>query len=985
MFFRIITILWIWAASIMPQVYFFEKYDASNGLIQNFVSTLNQDYIGRMWIGTAEGFSIYNGSEFINYDKKDGVKYPFVNCFYPVNESINLVGSNGGGVLVFYKPQFKTDTLIKVYNTKEYLINNWVNNILRDWDGNYWFCTDSGVTRWSFDKNSSDIISVKHFGTNEGLFSGETHGSVDTTNKLMWFGAEQKVYFFDGKSFNKISIPLGLTGYSRVPFSASDGNLYLSFTNSALLYKNKTVIDLRKKYNIQTQQYRPHFEGSDGTIWWGAAEGLWFYDGKSFKTIKQNNGLEDDYTTSFYIDKQQNHWIGTGYGLYKFSDKSFRLIEGSDKIQQVSDFTQLANGDIYCNSRTGIYKITNNRVIKDLQLSKISIGVRSLESINNTMWIATTENVFSYHNNKISSPFTKPIPPDDRFFLLSKDKNNKPLIVNYKNFLAKIDNQKINFLRDSSSGIYIYHPMALIEDKHDAVWIGTHGKGLFYIKDKKVKKFTKEDGLLDESIRAIYEDSRGNIWIGTRYEGLFKYSEGKFQQISQEQGISSVLVSCIVEDKLGNLWIGTNKGINKYDGKSWTKYDESHGIKAGTIFSAFVDQNGLLYFGTENGIYTFDPLTKKEEAPFSVVIKKFNYINGKEIVDGHNFNFEDNMLFSKNFQKSTEESAKLLSLPYSNNSIVFEFGSTDLVNEQKVKYSYLLEGFDSYWSEYSKRSYISYTHLPAGEYNLKVRAINYNGTVSINTAELFFIIESPFWQKPWFIFLSVLFFVLVISFINYLIYQNKIRQALKVEKIRTNISSDLHDEIGTSLSSIAIFSELIKEDSKERNPKTKHMLETIEQTSRNLIDKMSDIVWAINPDNDKLEDAILKLKDYSVKLLESRGANVQINIPEDAYSVILPMDVRRNLLMIFKEIVTNVAKYSLAKNITITLSTKIVKAANIFVLEVRDDGVGFDVMNEHSGNGLKNIQRRASEINGKLSLESIPGDGTISRVEIPLT
>lgn len=985
MFFRIITILWIWAASLMPQVYFFEKYDASNGLIQNFVSTLNQDYLGRMWIGTAEGFSVYNGSEFINYDKKEGVNYPFVNCFYPINESINLVGSNGGGVLVFYKPRFKPDTLIKVYNTKEYLINNWVNSILRDWNGNYWFCTDSGVTRWSFDKSNPDKISVKHFGTSEGLFSGETHGTVDTVNKLIWFGVEQSVYFFDGNSFNKISIPFGSTGYSRVPFSASDGNLYLSFTSTALLYKNNTVIDLGKKYNLQTQQYRPHFEGNNGTIWWGAAEGLWFYDGNSFKSIKQNNGLEDDYTTSFYIDKQQNHWIGTGYGLYKFSDKFFRLIEGSNKIQQVSAFVQLANGDIYCNSRTGIYKIINNKVIKDIQLSKVPGGVRSLESVNDTMWIATTENVFLYSSNKISSPFTKPIPPDDRFFLLSKSKDNKPLIANYKNLLAKIDNQKINFLRDSSSGIYIYHPMAIIEDLHNAVWIGTHGKGLYYIKDKTVKKFTKEDGLLDESIRAIYEDSKGNIWIGTRYEGLFKYSEGKFKQISLEQGISSVLVSCIIEDNLGNLWIGTNKGINKYDGKSWSKYDESHGIKAGTIFSAFVDKNGLLYFGTENGIYTFDPLTKKDDAPFSVIIKKFNSIDGRNVVDEHNFNFEDNMLFSTDLQKSTEERTKLFSLPYSSNSIVFDFGSTDLVNEQKIKYSYLLEGFDSHWSEYSKRSYITYTHLPAGEYKLKVRAINYNGSKSTNTAQLFFIIESPFWQKPWFIVLSVVFFVLVISFINYLIYQNKIRQALKVEKIRTSISSDLHDEIGTSLSSIAIFSELLKEDVAGRNPKTKHMLETIEQTSRNLIDKMSDIVWAINPDNDKLEDAILKLKDYSVRLLESRGANVHINIPKDAYSVILPMDVRRNLLMIFKEIVTNVAKYSLAKNITITLATKIVNAANVFELEVKDDGVGFDVTNEHSGNGLKNIQRRAAEISGKFSLASVPGGGTICRVEIPLS
>ena len=984
MIFRIITTVLFSAASFAPQVYFFNKYDAGDGLVQNFISTINQDYLGRMWIGTAEGFSIYDGNEFVNYDKKEGVRFPFVNCFSPVNESINLVGSNGGGVLVFFKPLFKPDTLIKIYNTKEYLINNRVNNILQDWEGNYWFCTDSGVTRWSLDKTIRGEIKVKHFGPDEGFFAGETYGSVDSTNKLIWFGVGQYVYYFAENVFNKISVPAGSPGYPRVPFSSSDGKLYISFTNSALLYQNNSITDLGRKFNLQIQQYRPHFEKNDGTIWWGAAEGLWYYDGKSFKSIKQENGLEDDYVTAFYIDKQQNHWVGTGYGLYKFSDKSFQLIGGSEKIQQVGAFTQSPDGNIYCSSRTGIYKIENQRVIKIQNLNPVSGGIRSLEYINKKIWVATSGDIYSYNFNNIKSYFSKYPSPDNGLFLLCKSNDENPIVVNYRNLLVKIDGDNFSLLRDSSEGPNIYHPMAMIQDKNGAVWIGTHGKGLFFVKNKVVKKFTKEEGLLDESIRALYEDSKGTVWIGTRYEGLFKYSNGRFQQFSVEQGISSVLVQSIVEDKLGNIWIGTNRGVNKYDGKIWHKFDEAHGIKAGTIFSAFADNNKKLYFGTENGIYTFDPSLKKPDSPFTVHLKKFSSIEGKDIIDEHLLPFEESMLFGKNIPRLVEQRSQLINLPYSSNSMVFEFVSSDLVNEQKVKYSYFLDGFDSRWSQYSERNYINYTHLPAGQYRFKVKALNYAGEESINTAQLIFIIEPPFWQRAWFIILVVVLFILAVSFINYLIYQYKIRQALKLEKIRTNISSDLHDEIGTSLSSIAIFSELIKGEASGKNQKTNSMLESIERTSRSLIDKMGDIVWAINPDNDKLEDAILKLKDYAVRLLESRGASVHLNIPGDAYKIVLPMDVRRNLLMIFKEIVTNAAKYSEAKNITISFSSIIINGINNFVLEVKDDGIGFDINASSNGNGLKNIYRRAEEINGNLSLISAPGLGTNCRLEIPL-
>jgi signal transduction histidine kinase len=322
-------------------------------------------------------------------------------------------------------------------------------------------------------------------------------------------------------------------------------------------------------------------------------------------------------------------------------------------------------------------------------------------------------------------------------------------------------------------------------------------------------------------------------------------------------------------------------------------------------------------------------------------------------------------------------------LEHFQNSRVFDFAGIDFRDESKVTYEYILEGFDKQWTRNTRLNYLTYTHLPPGKYSFKVNAINKEGIKSLSPAVFNFEILIPFWQRWWFITISVLFFVILVSLANYLIYQYKIRQALKIERMRSKISTDLHDEIGTSLSSIAIFAELVKRETTGRSPKVIDMLERIQNTSRELIENMSDIVWAINPGSDKFEDAILKLKDYTVKILESRGIDADFNIDTANANIILPMDVRRNLLLIFKEIVTNAAKYSKATLVKIDLRFEDKPKMRI-TLSIEDNGIGFDADKIQPGYGLKNIKRRSEELKARFDLNSTTGKGTSVSIEIPV-
>lgn len=219
--------------------------------------------------------------------------------------------------------------------------------------------------------------------------------------------------------------------------------------------------------------------------------------------------------------------------------------------------------------------------------------------------------------------------------------------------------------------------------------------------------------------------------------------------------------------------------------------------------------------------------------------------------------------------------------------------------------------------------------------------------------------------------------------------QSKILEAdkeINEQKIRTGIASDLHDDLGTSLSRIVIFSQLAKKEA-TKSGKMFELLDKIEHSSRGLVDSMNDIVWSINPDNDSLEDAILKLETFAVELLEGKGMEVYLSVPDDSIKFELPLDVRRNLLLIFKEMVNNTAKHSSARNVHIKIEIfkSLLPDGNPGIkIIIEDDGIGFNNAKQTNGNGIKNMFRRAESLNGNFKITSSKDSGTKAELFIPL-
>ena len=868
------------------QVYYFKGYSTSDGLVQGTVKTIYEDSKGRMWFGTAEGVSIYDGTEFSNYGIAEGFSRPVITSFYEISPGIMLVGTLGDGLVVFIDPPFSTPKLKTKITSKKYVNGIYITQIKADKNGNVYICTENGITIWKMEANK--IVAIESIDT-FGEFGNPSLFQIEFYNNENFYAAT-----------NYGLIKKTITGYELVKyknqtisepvftlFTDSKGLIWYSTSKELYFIENNVVRNFSEVNRELEDPVYCFAENKNKVIYFGSIDGIIQVSGSNIIHIDKNNGLQNKDIISLFSDSENNLWIGSLSGISKLTSSSFNFVNTESFKGHFTNI--LKDGSkLYAASNEGLFEINDY----DLKKSQLIGGVKSkiinhlCRDGNNNLWISTDAGVYRKNNSTIINYRDSEGLPHNYTYQIAVDKKDIVWIATQRG-LAYIKENRIydfdknvekewKFSDEEAQRILTTQSIRkVIVDNDNSVWIGSWNGGLFRLKDNSIYRFTQKDGLLDLSIRGIQIDAQKHIWVSTRYGGAFKFDGNSFENFNTKNGLKSNWVFSVEADNNQNLWFCTANGLTKYDEYKSVNYDASDGIISAEIISSIKFQ-GKLWFISNSQIFTYEP--EKVVGQFTypkILFRQIKLIDGDLPLD-HSKILHDtsdiNLILA-----NKQSSEKTVYLEHYQNSLVFDFAGIDFRDENRITYDFILEGFDKVWTRSSNKNYLTYTHLPPGKYSFKVHAMSKEGIKSLHPAVFEFEILSPYYYSWWFIGLVVLFFILVVSFANYIIYQYKIKQALRLERLRSDISTDLHDEIGTSLSSIAIFAELVKRDSTTVSTKNSDMLGRIENTSRDLIDKMSDIVWAINPGNDKFEDALFKLKDYSVKILESRGINVDLN------------------------------------------------------------------------------------------------------------
>lgn len=964
--------------------YLFQVYNTSDGLADNNILTIGQDKDGYMYFGTDVGLTRYDGSRF------DNNVIPAISKNSAFVESVDS-DSNGNLVAASFMQGFfiqQPDRSFKQYFIEKPAIGKNVTKVLKvisngrvlisNGIGIYLFDNDT-ISRILYDKSNQATITTLEFDTSGNIWFGGYNGVA-----VIHSGDKSSTPYYlpelKGKYINKLLFDL-------------HGNLLAGTIKGYYKAKFKKSGDYTKGYEV-TSPISDLENTTINNIYIDRQNNLWISTSSSgvFKinndTITENltidNGLPSVGVMRTFQDHEGNYWFATSSGVAKlqgFNKYSFSY--NGKLLNDASNLTKDSYGRIFLCDASGFYIIQNNIVYRKEVAGTIlkTGGIKRFLIIGNTLWIANYNGLYSIElsdeipdlkNVKIHADFKKN--DISRIRCMNEDTNNGIWIASDKGIYLFRDNRLIN-CKIADEKISKIRPVKIISDKYGYYWFGDFSYGLFRMKltesgsneflldSVKVYKSIKPDSTFVTAwVQDMTFDRQGKMWFSSLYTGVYRLKIDRngvagYDLFSVKNGLSSNQVSAISEDEQSRIWFATIEGADYYDPTTGDILHYNNKNALGNKVDGILTDKSKVFLEYGEGILAIDDINREylpETAPEAIITGIS--VNGiKDTVS----------LTSK----------EKISFKHNQNNIAFDYGAISFRYENAIQYQYMLEGLSNKWGSSTENRNISYGNLKPGRYCFRVRTKISDSGESNSYASFPFHIIAPFYLTWWFILIVALLSVTAV----YLAYQYRMKQLLKVERLRTSIASDLHDDIGSTLSSISILSEILNSQL-DNSAKSAEMISKIGANARNMLESMDDIIWAVNPSNDRFQNLGLRIREYAIPLFESKEIKFLIHSDDNLAMVQLPMDVRRNIYLIAKEATNNLVKYSECSEAKIEFQ----EYNGFLMMTVTDNGKGFDPESQTSRNGLKNMKRRAGQINADILINSTSGSGCEVKLTIKI-
>jgi signal transduction histidine kinase/ligand-binding sensor domain-containing protein len=542
-------------------------------------------------------------------------------------------------------------------------------------------------------------------------------------------------------------------------------------------------------------------------------------------------------------------------------------------------------------------------------------------------------------------------------------------------YMVKKETDKIYQQQDTIYGNNFFYDAT--EDAQGNIWIGS-SKGLikFEVTKNKFTQYQHNDNdhrsISSDQIYAMeIDDKRHSIWMAAYNGGLcsFNILSGKFRHYSKEDGLTDNIVYAIEQDHHGNFWFSSNSGISVYNTSSGTF--RTYGIADGLLNYEFnrrsscKNDEGWIFFGGIFGIDYFHP---------DSIIK----INTEA-----NLTFTGFKIFNYDYIPSKKTGEPVIELKHTNRYISIEFASLDYNDQRKIQYAYRIN--DTEWITTGNRHSLSFSNLATGNHRLHIRSTNSEGLWLNNEISCLITVHPAWWQTWWFRIVTA-FLLIGLSVTGFRFYYRRklekqrviLEKQQAVEKERTRIATDMHDDLGAGLSRIKFLSETIGIKQQQQQP-IQEDIGKIRQYSHEMIDKMGEIVWALNEKNDSLSDLLSYTRAYAVEYLSQNGIFCQVDMPEQILAGFVSGEFRRNIYLTVKEALHNIVKHAAASTVSIKINTD-----TILGIKITDNGIGFDRNHIPSfGNGLSNMEKRIKEIGGSFKITGVKGTEVQLFVPLP--
>ncbi|MCC7373406.1 MAG: hypothetical protein IT581_02030 [Verrucomicrobiales bacterium] len=528
-------------------------------------------------------------------------------------------------------------------------------------------------------------------------------------------------------------------------------------------------------------------------------------------------------------------------------------------------------------------------------------------------------------------------------------------------------------------------------DSHGALWIGTQ-HGLSRFSEGAFQTFSISNGLRSDTIRCLLLDRGGQLWVGTQGGGLSAYWAGRFVTFTERDGLVSDFVRQLVEDDHGRLWLGTSKGLMRLASSELlsllpagggTINGATFGVGDGLAMremgsgyqpSALKSDDGRLWFCSDSGLAVLDPLQQRPPAPKLEVHIEQTAIDGK---------VETSLALDG--QGDTE--AGVWRIPSLSRNLEIRYTAISFNAPERIRFKYRLVGFDPDWVAAGTRRTAYYSELRPGSYRFEVIGCNSDGDWNDQPAAIEVRVLPAFWQTDGFRVAAGLAALAIVVVVVRFLSQRRLRQRLAdlerrraIEEERSRIAKDLHDELGASLTRIKLLGELVQRGI-AGSPESARHAQTISQTAQGLSQGMDEIVWALNPQKDRVESLAQYLASFAEETLRDTDLRLRLDLPEAPSERPLPAPVRHQLFLAVKEALHNAVKHSGATEIRLSLREE----DDWVRVTVVDNGSGLNPANPaEDGNGLHNMRSRMQTIGGHCDIGSPAAGGVRVTFLVPV-
>jgi ligand-binding sensor domain-containing protein/two-component sensor histidine kinase len=1016
----LLTSLAVWNASAdtLPTT----AYGTSDGLPHPHVRKILPDSRGFIWFCTRRGLSRFDGGQFVTYGVADGLPSESVMDFIETSRGEYWVATNGGGVCRLNtdragnRPRERSRFTDCVRgDTPE---SRRVNALYEDRAGRLWAGSDGGLFRlhhtargttlervelnlpdrpdralqiWEFAEEPAGTMWV---GTSAGLAK-----RVDGTRAIQYriqplrgadhvfallVDAHQRIWIGHGTGlivFRPGGVDPAASGHVRqLPLAPAGGT-----PQDALPHRAGEAVRFTTSDGLSGPAVLALHQSSDREVWIGTSRGMSRFDGQRLIPIAAGHAIQD--VSAIAEDRGHRIWTGGERGAVRLARAGFVRYTVSDGLSNdvVRSVFETEAGVLHVVTRRALIHRFDGARFKAIR-PNLSRDGRILETVPPGLfdragewWVPGEAGLYRFARTATLEDLARIRPKaiytardglaGDDIFGLFEDSRGDIWVARRAPtgaVLTRWDRATGTFHRYfASDGLPAFtRPTVFGEDRAGNVWVGFFGAGIARHRDGRFTLFTSTDGVPGGSITAIFSDSKGRLWIGASPGGVGRVDDPgaprpRFARYTAAEGLTNSGTHSITSDHAGRLYFGTFSGIDRLDPatglvRHYALPDELAGTE---VEVAYCDRRGTLWFGTYQGLVSLIPGEDRQGA------RPAMRIGGLRIAGQ-----------PQSLPEFGEEALTDIALDAHQNHLQVDFFS--ISTESPVRYQYKLEGADRDWSGPTPQRSVTFANLAPGRYRFLVRAVSVDGLTSA-PASVALQIYPPVWHRWWFVTGAGL----LVALAAYALHRIRLVRLLELERVRMRIATDLHDDIGSSLTQIAILSEVAERRMQRPDPAVAEPISRVSVISRELVDSMSEIVWAINPRNDRLQDLASRMRRFAADVLSGRQIALRFRAPDEAHSVAIDTDLRRHAFLVFKEVVHNAVRHSGCTEVDVDIGSQ----NRRLVLVVHDNGRGFDRRQATGGQGLRSMEARANSLDGQIEIVSAPDQGTTVRVIIPLT